>query len=124
MVEFQLDASGQKRLEDYFAKIGKVLGSEERQASYALYANGLLGSTERKNMEAIAAHVCPDPENVDAVHQQIQQFVTDSQWEDAEVRRVATQHALPELLEREVITHSIIDDTGFLKQGNHSVGVQ
>ena len=119
-----LDTDGQNRLADYFARIGVILGSDARRASYAVYAMGLFGDGERKSMEAIAARACPDPENVDAAHQRLQHFITDSNWSDSGVRREAADYALTAITEREAVTHWIVDDTGFLKSGNHSVGVQ
>ena len=124
MDEFQLGPDGQLRLQEYFEAIGEVLGLEERRASYAVYAMGLLGDGDRKSMEPIAARADPQPRRVNGQHQRIQHFITDSDWSDQEVRRVAAQHGIEALLEREPITHWIIDDTGFLKQGSHSVGVK
>jgi SRSO17 transposase len=40
------------------------------------------------------------------------------------VRRVAAQYALKAMTGREPVEVWIVDDTGFLKQGKHSVGVQ
>jgi len=121
---FELDADGQQRLEDYFEAIGDVLGLDERRASYAVYAMGLFGDGDRKSMEPIAARADPRPRRVTGQHQRIQHFITNSDWSDRGVRRVAAQHGIKALLEREPITHWIIDDTGFLKQGSHSVGVK
>ena len=124
MDDFEFDAEGQQRLEDYFELIGDALGLEERRASYAVYAMGLLGEGDRKSMEPIAARADPEPRRVNGQHQRIQHFITDSDWDDREVRRVAAQYAIEALLDREPVTHWIIDDTGFLKQGSHSVGVK
>lgn len=124
MDEFELDADGQQRLEEYFEAIGDVLGLDERRASYAVYAMGLFGDGDRKSMEPMAARADPRPRRVNGQHQRIQHFITDSDWSDREVRRVAAQHGIEALLNREPITHWIIDDTGFLKQGSHSVGVK
>ena len=124
MKEFRLDSDGQKRLEEYFERIGDVLGNEERRASFAVYCMGLFGDGDRKSMEPIAARACPEPSRVDAQHQRLQHFVTHSPWLDRDVRREATRYALSEITQRESVTHWIIDDTGFLKQGKHSVGVK
>jgi SRSO17 transposase len=124
MEEFVLDEKGQKRLVGFFDLIGQVLGREERKASYALYAMGLLGGGDRKSMEPIAARVCPDIEEVEAQYQRIQHFVTDSNWDDHAVRIESAWYALNELTKRQPVTHWIIDDTGFLKKGEHSVGVK
>lgn len=125
MKGFTLDAEGEKRLKQYFDRIGDALGgNEKRKASYAVYAAGLFGDGDRKSMEPIASRASPDPAQVDAQHQRVQHFVTNSTWSDRKVRRVAAAYALSEMTAREPVTHWIIDDTGFLKQGKHSVGVK
>lgn len=124
MSEFVLDADGETRLQGYFDRIGEVLGSDSRRGSYAVYAMGLFGDGERKSMEAISARACPDLEEVDAAHQRLQHFITDSNWSDVGVRREAASYALTSMTENEPVTHWILDDTGFPKSGDHSVGVQ
>jgi SRSO17 transposase len=124
MGEFTLDATGQQRFVEYFDLVGRVLGSDERRASFAVYAQGLLGDGSRKSMEPMAARACPDVERVDAQHQRLQHFVTDSPWSDREVRKHAALYALSAMTHRESVTSWILDDTGFLKQGKHSVGVK
>jgi SRSO17 transposase len=121
---YLLDADAQRRLEEYFAEIGETLRNKKRRASFATYAMGLLGEGARKSIEPIAARACPDPAQVDAMHQQLQHFITDSEWDDVAVRRVAARHAVKAMNERAPIQMWIIDDTGFEKQGTHSVGVQ
>ena len=61
---------------------------------------------------------------MDAAHQRLLHFGTDAPWEDDDVRREAARYALEAMTAREPIDSWIIDDTGFLKQGKHSVGVQ
>jgi SRSO17 transposase len=100
------------------------LGEESRRASFALYAMGLLGDGERKSVEPIAARACPDPGKLDAMHQRLLHFAVDSRWSDREVRREAARYALDAMTHREPVEAWIVDDTGFLKQGKHSVGVQ
>lgn len=124
MEEFLLDTSGQERLIEYFDLIGDALGLDERRASYAVYAMGLFGDGDRKSMEPISARADPDTRRVNAQHQRIQHFITDSSWSDRAVRREAARYGVSALTEREPITHWIVDDTGFLKQGKHSVGVK
>src|SRR6266545_4716025 len=124
MVMELLDQAGQRRLTEYFDTIGEILDHEKRRASFALYAEGLLGDGERKSMEPIAARTCPDPDRVDAAHQRIHHFLVDSAWSDREVRRAAARYAIGEMTTSESISSWIIDDTGMLKQGKHSVGVQ
>jgi SRSO17 transposase len=123
-MDYTLESDGQQRLEEYFERIGKVLGDDKRRASFATYAIGLLGDGERKSMEPIAARSCADPTRVDAEHQRLAHFPSNSNWRDQDVRRVAAAYALGVLTKRERVVSWIFDDTGFLKQGIHSVGVQ
>jgi SRSO17 transposase len=119
-----LDADAGRRLEAYFDAIGGVLGHPSRRASFATYAMGLLTDGERKSVEPIAARACADPKQVDALHQRLLHLLNDSKWSDRDVRRAAATHAVAALTYREVVSAWLVDDTGFLKQGSHSVGVQ
>ncbi|MFH2009769.1 MAG: transposase, partial [bacterium] len=101
-----------------------MLGSEERGACFATYAVGLLAEGERKSMEPIAARACADAMQTDALHQRLQHMIANSPWSDNEVRLHSARYALAEIDKREPIVAWFIDDTGFLKQGKHSVGVQ
>jgi SRSO17 transposase len=123
-MEHILDTNGKRRVGEYFDIIGGVLNNGGQRASFAVYALGLLGEGERKSMEPIAARTCPDPDRVDAAHQRLQHFLVDSPWSDRDVRREAARYAVAALTERESIDTWQFDDTGFLKQGRHSVGVQ
>ena len=123
-MEYALEGDRQQRLEQFLGQIGDVLGDDQRRASFATYAIGLLSDGERKSMEPIAARACADPARVDAEHQRLAHFVSNSNWRDEDVRREATAYALAALTQREQVVGWIFDDTGFLKQGTHSVGVQ
>ena len=89
-----------------------------------VYVWGQLSDLPRKSIEPIAARACADPSRMDAEHQRLHHFATDSPWEDDAVRREAARYALAAMTQREEIECWIIDDTGFPKQGTHSVGVQ
>ena len=119
-----MDRAGVRRIEGYFARIGEVLGNAKRRSSFAFYAMGLLGNAERKSVEPMAALTCHDPSKMDAAHQRLLHFVSDARWSDREVRRVAACYGLDAMTQREPIEAWILDGTGFLKQGTHSVGVQ
>lgn len=119
-----LTDAGKARLEDYIERIGDVLGNAKRRASFATYALGLLGDAERKSVEPIAARATGSAENVDAMHQRLLHFLTDSPWDDHSVRRLAAEYGVKAMTATEPIEAWILDDTGFLKQGTHSVGVQ
>lgn len=112
------------RMEAFLELIGARLGRPDRRASFATYFMGLLSDAERKSLEPLAARGILDPSHADAAHQRLQHFVTDSTWDDHAVRLEATRYALAEMTRSLPVVAWIIDDTGFEKQGNHSVGVQ
>ena len=118
------DDEAGRRLDDYLVRIGETLGHAKRRASFAAYFMGLMGDGDRKSMEPIAARACGDPEYADSWHQKIGQFITDSRWGDHAVRAIATREALEAMVDKQSVVAWIFDDTGFLKQGTHSVGVQ
>lgn len=121
---YELDAGAQSRLNEYFSAVGDVLKNKTRRASFATYAMGLLGSAERKSAEPIAALASMDVKACEPGHHRLLRFLRDSPWSDREVRRVAAKHAIDAMTVEEPIQTWIVDDTGFLKQGTHSVGVQ
>jgi SRSO17 transposase len=119
-----LGSSAEYRRAEYLTKVGDVLGNRRRHASFVLYAMGLMGDGERKSAAPIAARACADPVLVDAYHQRLTYFLSESEWSDVPVRRFAARHALEEMTKREPVSTWIIDETAFPKQGTHSVGVQ
>lgn len=119
-----MDAAAEQRLAKYFDQIGVELGSKSRCESFAVYALGIFGDGERKSIEPIATRACTDPDRADAAHQRLLHFAANSNWSDHGVRRSAAHYALGEITKKEPVEAWIIDDTGFLKQGTHSVGVQ
>lgn len=123
-MEYKLTPDGERRLATYVEGIGKILGHKKRRASFACYVMGLIGDGERKSVEPMAARACPEPTTADAAHQRLLHFVTDAAWSDLDVRRAAALHAISAMTEAGPIETWILDDTGFLKQGTHSVGVQ
>jgi SRSO17 transposase len=119
-----MDAECAARLQQFFGLIGDELDRPDRRASFATYAMGILGDAERKSAEPIAARACADPKAVDAAHQRLLHFISTSKWSDENVRVLAAAHALDAMRAHSPVETWIIDDTGFLKQGKHSVGVQ
>ena len=113
-----------QRLERYLERIGEVLRNKKRRASFAMCFLGLCGEGERKSVEPIAARAAGEPDRTRAVTERLLHFLVDSQWDDQAVRRAAAQEAMGALLEREPVDCWIVDDTGFLKQGKKSPGVQ
>ena len=119
-----MDDAATQRLERYFGAIGEKLGNDSRRESFAIYARGILGDGERKSVEPIAARACADPAKAEAAHQSLLHFVSNARWNDKDVRHVAASHAIEAISEHSPVEAWIVDDTGMLKQGTHSVGVQ
>jgi len=122
---FEMDGAGMGRLQQFFYDdIGKHLRRPEQRASFATYAYGLLTDGERKSVEPIASRATGEERECQRMHDRLLHFVGDSPWNDRAVRREAARHVTAALGTREPVTTWIVDDTGFPKQGTHSVGVQ
>src|SRR5580658_7822315 len=102
-----------KRLPEFLSPLVQDLGRSERRVGATLYVEGLLMPGQRKSIEPMAERL-----GVDA--QKLQQFITDSPWEEAGVWRAIRQEVIQRL---EPLEAWIVDETGWLKQGTHSVGV-
>jgi SRSO17 transposase len=113
-------------LTDYLEAIGSRLRDKRKRASFAMYAFGILGEGDRKSAEPIAARACGDPSLADAYHARVLHFLSDAEWDDRGVRLEAARHGISGMSEQagEPPKVWIVDDTGLLKQGKHSVGVQ
>lgn len=104
--------------------LGTHLRDKRQRASFAMYAMGLLSEGERKSMEPMAARAAGAPERTHAMHERLIHFLADSPWSDIAVRDHAARHAVEAMQTQSPIQSWIVDDTGFLKQGKHSPGVQ
>jgi SRSO17 transposase len=69
----------------------------------------------------MAARLAPD--NVRRMHQSLHHLVADAPWNDEEMLRQVRQQVLPAMQKNGPVVAWIVDDTGFPKQGKHSVGV-
>lgn len=121
---YEVDGAAAARLDGYFARIGEHLKDRRKRESFAMYAFGILGDGERKSTEPIAARACGDPERAKNAHDKLLHFLSRSEWDDHAVRLESARYAIEALSKREPISTWIVDDTGFPKQGKHSVGVQ
>ena len=63
------------------------------------------------------------PERTAAQHQSLLHLVAQAPWSDAAVMSRVRERVLPSITREEPIQAWIIDDTGFPKKGDHSVGV-
>lgn len=124
-MKFAQDTETNRRAIDFFqVTIGQHLKRPEQRASFATYAFGIIGAGERKSVEPIAAQAFCEPRDVQRCHDRLLHFVGTAPWSDRDVRRAAARYAVDEMRKQDPVTISIVDDTGFLKQGKHSVGVQ
>jgi SRSO17 transposase len=104
-----------KRLEQFLKDLLEPLGRSERRHWGAVYIRGLLLNGERKSIEPLADR--SDEGNVQA----LQQFVGQSPWDWIPLWERLGKRMTAELEPDPVW---VIDDTGFPKQGKHSVGVE
>jgi SRSO17 transposase len=122
---YNMDGPAKLRLHEFFeTTIGSHLRRPEQRESFATYAIGILGDGARKSVEPIAARIFSDPVDVQRCHDRLLYFMRDSPWSDHDVRRAAAIYATKSMQAQDTLLAWIIDDTGFLKQGKNSVGVQ
>jgi SRSO17 transposase len=109
-----------KEFERYMAHLAEGLGHADRHAGLNGYCTGLMLPLSRKSVEPMAARV--DPLHASARHQSLHHFVAKAQWSDQQLLRRVAQWVVPQM---DFCAGGwwIIDDTGFPKKGNHSVGV-
>ena len=97
----------------FVAPLVATLGRSERRRAAMHYVEGLLMPGQRKSIEPLAARLGVDS-------QSLQQLVTSSPWSDEALWRAIRQEVIPHL---EPLEAWVVDETGWLKQGQHSVGV-
>src|SRR3954447_17586551 len=113
--------TGEARFAGYLEAITAGLGDVRRGASARGYCTGLLLPGERKSVEPMAARI--EPARVQARHQSLHHVVAKAEWEDAALLRAVREQALPAIERHGPVRYWLVDDTGFPKQGQHSVGV-
>ena len=102
----------------YVSALARTLGHADRVEPLGDYCRGLMLSGERKSVEPMAALVAP--RRVSAKHQSLHHFVAKAQWSDVALLSAVRDEVLPTL---GAIEAWIVDDTGYPKKGQHSVGV-
>ena len=100
-------------LTKFLAPLVATLGRSERRRAAANYVEGLLMPGQRKSIEPLAARVGVDS-------QSLQQLLTSSPWSDEALWKAIRREVIPHL---EPLEAWVVDETGWLKQGKHSVGV-
>lgn len=111
-----------ERFEQYVSLIAQQLGHADRVEPFRGYCTGLMLPVQRKSVEPMAAHLAPA--RVRSEHQRLHHFVADAAWSDDSVLAAVRDYVLKEVVPRAGEPEALlIDDTGFPKQGTHSVGV-
>src|SRR5499433_1532726 len=110
-----------ERFHAYVERLSSALGHRDRHGPLRDYVTGLCLPGDRKSIEPMAARV--DPRHVQARHQSMHHFIANAAWDDAAVLRVARETVLAALEGHGVVAAWVVDDTGFPKKGQHSVGV-
>ena len=96
------------------------LGRHGRRSWAELYLRGLLLDGRRKSAGAMAQRLQRIDRSPQDYEQGLQQFLSQSPWDERPVRDQLAQHLCRALGGEGLL---ILDDTGFPKQGTHSVGV-
>ena len=115
-----MDNELRQEFDRYLAHLGDGLGHADRQAGLRGYCTGLMAPLKRKSVEPMAAHQAP--QTTRARHQSLHHFVAESAWSDEEMLLRVAQWVVPKM-DFSDGGWWIVDDTGFPKQGRHSVGV-
>lgn len=111
----------ERRFAAYIEGLANAAGHADRNVPLKNYCTGLLLPGERKSVEPMAARLAPD--NVRRMHQSLHHLVADAPWSDETVLDSALDFVLPAMLARGPVVAWVVDDTGFPKKGQHSVGV-
>jgi SRSO17 transposase len=106
-------------LRPYHASYGEFFSRSESRTWAERYLHGLLSPLERKSVEPI---VIAQLGASDKAIRGMQQFLTDSTWDDAAILRRHWQEVVVDLDEDEGML--IVDGSDFPKKGTHSVGVK
>ena len=101
--------------------LANAAGHADRHEPLKNYCKGLLLPGERKSVEPMAARLAPD--NVRRMHQSLHHLVADAPWNDDEMLAEVRWQVMPSMQKHGPVVAWIVDDTGFPKQGKHSVGV-
>ena len=111
----------QQRFAAYLDSLARAAGHLDRAVPLKSYCTGLLLPGERKSIEPMAARLAPD--DVQRMHQSLHHFVANAPWSDEALLERVRHFVLPVMKRKGSVVAWIVDDTGFVKKGTHSVGV-
>ncbi len=99
--------------QEYMTPLAAPMGRSERRIGAMRYVEGLLLPGQRKSIEPMARRLQIESQG-------LQQFITDSSWQEDAVWKAIHQQVIPHLAPLEAW---VVDETGWVKQGNRSAGV-
>jgi SRSO17 transposase len=102
--------------EEFHARFADLFGRAEPREQAAKYLRGLLGNVERRNGWQLAEALG------DALPDRMQRLLNRSDWSAVEARNRLVDFCIEVLGDPEAI--AVLDETGFVKKGDQSVGVQ
>jgi SRSO17 transposase len=109
-----------KDLAAFLDAVVGTLGNARRRRWCETYVRGVLLDGQRKSIEPMSVRLKKIEQGEEDYEQALQQFINQSPWDEQ-----AVLDALQGWVGRQFSTEGylILDDTGFPKQGQHSVGV-
>jgi SRSO17 transposase len=111
----------EQRFAAYIEGLAIAAGHQDRRAPLKDYCKGLLLPGDRKSIEPMAALL--NPRHIQATRQSLHHLVAKAPWSDQSLLDQVREQVLPGMREHGEVVAWIVDDTGFPKKGNHSVGV-
>jgi SRSO17 transposase len=111
----ELDAGVVERLYGYALEFRPLFGRSDRYKQGRVYLHGLLLDGERKSIEPLSRRVPGGNE------QNLQQFINQSPWDATPILAAYRARMAATFATEDGVI--VVDDTGFPKQGRHSVGV-
>jgi SRSO17 transposase len=95
--------------------VGKLFRRAEPRRQVGLFLEGLIGAAERKNGWQLAEHAC------DPAPWRMQALLGRTMWDEEKARDICRGYVIERLGDPSGVL--VLDETGFLKKGRHSVGV-
>ena len=106
----------ERELDALHERLGGLFRRPKPRQRALAYLKGLLGAIERKNGWQLAEWIG------EATPDGVQHLLERAQWDADAARDVLREYVVEQLGERDAVL--IVDETGFVKKGEHSAGVQ
>ncbi len=104
------------RLVVFVEGVGRSLPLRRQRENALLYVRGLVEQGGRKSLQPTLFRL----EETPARYESVQQFLADSPWEPGLLIRACVERVAPQI----GVTAWVVDDTGIVKDGEHSPGVK